>query len=467
MEFQAVIMAAGRGSRMTDLSNNIPKALLPIGNHPMIWYPIMMLERAGFERAIIVTLDSVGKDLRQKLKSCGEIKLELDVVTIPSDEDWGTADSLRHIRDKIKTDVLVVSSDLITDVKLHLLADVHRKYDATITALLHTQADQGLEGVTVPGTKSKRKSDQRDIIGLDENGQRLLLMTAEADVEVDLGLKMSLLRKFPCIQFQTKLLDAHMYLLKKWVVDFLADTKLGRNLTTLKGEVLPYLVKKQFSRNSSRKGDDKDTPIGEVKPSSQPELSSYLPTNELDMKVLEMSPWNAHRGEMSKVYQKGDHLRCFTYITSGGMCLRANNVAAYCEANRQVTAQKHLLGEEPLIHPSVTRSKSAGERKSNISIGQDCVVGEGSTIGDKVSVKRSIIGRHCTIGDRVKIANSIIMNHVTINEGCVVQGSVICPDAQIYRNTELKDCIVGSSHHVAENASYSGEVVGESLKFEF
>lgn len=47
-------------------------------------------------------MESVGKDLRQKLKSCGEIKLELDIVTIPNDEDWGTAESLRHIRDKIK-----------------------------------------------------------------------------------------------------------------------------------------------------------------------------------------------------------------------------------------------------------------------------------------------------------------------------------------------------------------------------
>ena len=56
---------------------------------------------------IIITLESVGKDLRQKLKSCGEIKLELDIVTIPNDEDWGTAESLRHIRDKIKVTQLL------------------------------------------------------------------------------------------------------------------------------------------------------------------------------------------------------------------------------------------------------------------------------------------------------------------------------------------------------------------------
>ena len=49
MEFQAVVMAAGRGSRMTDLTHDKPKCLLPIGNRPMIWYSLKMLQDAGFQ----------------------------------------------------------------------------------------------------------------------------------------------------------------------------------------------------------------------------------------------------------------------------------------------------------------------------------------------------------------------------------------------------------------------------------
>ncbi len=49
MEYQAVIMAAGRGSRMTDLTHDRPKCLLPICNRPMIWFSFKMLENAGFE----------------------------------------------------------------------------------------------------------------------------------------------------------------------------------------------------------------------------------------------------------------------------------------------------------------------------------------------------------------------------------------------------------------------------------
>lgn len=49
MEFQAVVMAAGGGSRMTDLTSSVPKPLLPVGNRPLLWYPLNLLERAGFE----------------------------------------------------------------------------------------------------------------------------------------------------------------------------------------------------------------------------------------------------------------------------------------------------------------------------------------------------------------------------------------------------------------------------------
>ncbi len=50
-------------------------------------------------------------------------------------------------------------------------------------------------------------------------------------------------------------------------------------------------------------------------------------------------------------------------------------------------------------------------------VGVECVVGEGTKLGERCSIKKSVIGKHCNIGDRVKIINSVIMNHVTISSG--------------------------------------------------
>ena len=47
-------------------------------------------------------------------------------------------------------------------------------------------------------------------------------------------------------------------------------------------------------------------------------------------------------------------------------------------------------------------------------------VDESVSIGEKVSIKKSVIGKHTTIGEKVKISNSVIMDHVTITEGYVV-----------------------------------------------
>lgn len=53
LELQAIILAGGKGSRISEISSNCPKCLLPIGNKPMIYYPLLMLEKAHFHGKLI------------------------------------------------------------------------------------------------------------------------------------------------------------------------------------------------------------------------------------------------------------------------------------------------------------------------------------------------------------------------------------------------------------------------------
>lgn len=98
-EFQAIVLAAGRGTRFPELTGDRPKCLLPVGPFPMIFYPIHMLQKHGFQEIIVIVLESQRSEIQQALERT-PIKAKLDFATIPSDVDYGTADALRHIQDK-------------------------------------------------------------------------------------------------------------------------------------------------------------------------------------------------------------------------------------------------------------------------------------------------------------------------------------------------------------------------------
>ena len=51
---------------------------------------------------IVVVLESVAAQVSQALTVYCDPKMKFDILTIPDDADWGTADSLRHIKDKIE-----------------------------------------------------------------------------------------------------------------------------------------------------------------------------------------------------------------------------------------------------------------------------------------------------------------------------------------------------------------------------
>ncbi|TMW39559.1 hypothetical protein DOY81_015361, partial [Sarcophaga bullata] len=153
-EFQAVILAAGRGTRLPEVLGNTPKCLLPIGPYPLIWYPLNLLQQHNFQETIIIVLESERSEIQVALDRL-PLKMKLDLVSIPTDSDFGTADSLRYIHDKIQSDFLVLSCDIVTNVSLYPLINKFRQHDASLTALLFKS---GFESdVTLPGPKTKHK----------------------------------------------------------------------------------------------------------------------------------------------------------------------------------------------------------------------------------------------------------------------------------------------------------------------
>ncbi|MBQ8456153.1 MAG: nucleotidyltransferase family protein [Prevotella sp.] len=50
---QAMIFAAGLGTRLKPLTDTMPKALVPVGGQPLLWHVIMKLKKSGYERIVV------------------------------------------------------------------------------------------------------------------------------------------------------------------------------------------------------------------------------------------------------------------------------------------------------------------------------------------------------------------------------------------------------------------------------
>lgn len=51
---KAVTLAAGRGTRMKDLTDDCPKPMLPLGDHPMLAHQLDRMRESGIEQVLVV-----------------------------------------------------------------------------------------------------------------------------------------------------------------------------------------------------------------------------------------------------------------------------------------------------------------------------------------------------------------------------------------------------------------------------
>ena len=57
---------------------------------------------------IVVVLESEELLISNAINKCFETDMKIDIISIPDNSAMGTADSLRHIRDKIKVKVILL-----------------------------------------------------------------------------------------------------------------------------------------------------------------------------------------------------------------------------------------------------------------------------------------------------------------------------------------------------------------------
>lgn len=81
---QAMIFAAGLGTRLKPLTDTMPKALVRVGGQPLLWHVIQKLKAAGYER-LVVNVHHFAEQIVDYLKANDNFGLDIRI----SDETSG------------------------------------------------------------------------------------------------------------------------------------------------------------------------------------------------------------------------------------------------------------------------------------------------------------------------------------------------------------------------------------------
>ena len=168
---KAVIMAGGKGTRISSVASDIPKPMIKIENMPVLEREIECLREQGFTD-LIITVSHLGHIIMNYFgdgsgvspvtgKPFG-VHIEYFVEEVP----LGNAGALYKLKDKLTEDFLLLNADAIFDVDFNRFVDYHKAKGGLVTLFTHPNShpyDSGLIIADKNGAVEKwlAKEDER------------------------------------------------------------------------------------------------------------------------------------------------------------------------------------------------------------------------------------------------------------------------------------------------------------------
>ena len=112
LPIDAVLMAGGKGERLRPLTEKTPKPLLLVGDKAIIDHNIDRLIKYGVKH-INVTVNYLGEQLEEHFKTP---KDEIIIHTVREPKYLGTIGSIRFVKEFYNDTILVMNSDLFTNI---------------------------------------------------------------------------------------------------------------------------------------------------------------------------------------------------------------------------------------------------------------------------------------------------------------------------------------------------------------
>lgn len=414
-----LVLAGTSGSRLFPVTEQMPKALLPVGNRPLVAYLLNTLKTCN-ARVVVVTTAKFEGYVRAAVQS--ELS---DATVVTVDEMLGSAGAVRDALSKVDflrrcSELLIVAGETVVGSKCLLnLVDRHRLKEGGCTGLFAVQ----------PTAKGQKDPADVEFLAMDPDGVVAMMQGLfDMDDAEDPPLKVAkaVLRRSPRFELRADLADVHCYVFDGETLARCLDG-LGPD-SSLKADVLPTLADTYF----------RSRPLADVVDIQKDVYKRYHDLIH-DAEEPPLKPL------LAVVVAEDDAAADDDDLLGSELAVRIQTLPLYAALCRRCVARavRAQGGEIAPLGKLVKRDGS--------------LVGPETVLGEKVNLKHASIGARCKVGNRAKINNSVLFDDVTVHDGAVIQNSILCGNSVVKEKANLNDVQVGANAVVPPSTMLKNE----------
>lgn len=188
---KAIVLCAGKGTRMLGLTEEIPKPLIKVNEKPLLWYNIRLLSKHNVKE-VAINLHYMPEKIKDYLKDGSDFKVNINYSY--EKELLGTAGAIKKLNVFFENDSFIVMyGDNITNIDLSKVIEFHKQKGGIATIVLHKGDDPKVAGSII----------------LDENN-RVIKFIEKGDIENDKDL----------------LFNSGIYVLEPKILDYIPEGKV-------------------------------------------------------------------------------------------------------------------------------------------------------------------------------------------------------------------------------------------------
>eukprot|EP01135_Chromosphaera_perkinsii_P012451 Nk52_evm62s2657 gene=Nk52_evmTU62s2657 len=390
---QAVVIADSFNERFLPISFEVPRCLMPLANVPLLEYTLDFLVAGGVQEVFVFCSthsDKVRAHL-DLIKAQGRFR-GVQLTPIMSQECLSVGDALREIDQLslIRSDFVLVSGDVVSNMKFDKVLEEHRKRKLVDKCSIMTMVLKLAE----PGHRTRKLAGDTCIAMENKNNQLLAYHNNMGKKSAEFNLQM--FSGANEVELRYDLLDAYISICTPDV---------------------PVLFSDNFDfqdRNDFIRGVLVDEILGN-------KIHVHVLKDEYAARVSNLKMYDAVTRDVLSRW-------AYPYTPDSNF------------SNAGLNFSRNHIYKPPPNKVDLARTSK---------LGSEVVIGRNTHVGKDSMVNCSIIGEGCIIGENVVIEDSYLWDNVIVGDNCIIRKSIVCENVSILDGVTIgKGCVLGQRTRV-------------------